>query len=540
MAEKKKLELRPYQREDVKLIKKAGLRVLIASAPGTGKTAIALRCIYEKHTSALPAMVLCPASVTENWALEAGKWAPGIRVVIIDDLESRIPRFRKPHTLYIMSWSLLAERLPELRRLRLRTVIGDEIHYVKNPETQRSKAFSDLTASLPHLLLLSGTPVVNTRGELDVIKRILGEDPLMIRHLLEDVAPDVPPKKRSYLNIRLRDKHQVNYDKANEEFEQWLLKEKEKLMGKGLAAFEVERVLAAEALVKVGYLRRLVGEYKVPAAVDWISRAVRIGEPVVVFFEHQATMKRLRHALKKLRLRHVVVQGSTSPKARQKAIEAFQKGKVPIFIGTKAAKEGITLHRARHLLFIERFFTSADEEQAEDRIRRIGQKYKTTIWLLHAVGTIDDRLDDIIRTKRRVVHRAIGSADIQDTDEKSVEAIIHTWNNAVSTHGDISDLGRGRPLAALPKPRHTHAILFSGDRWDTARAKVWCRMNGYAPRKLKKFKGRFKYIQQPIDLFLPNRFETFNVCSDVKIITGQRLSRGNERQVRRHLSTIYG
>ena len=80
--------------------------------------------------------------------------------------------------------------------------------------------------------------------------------------------PEIPPKKRSYLNIQLRDKHQAIYDKANDEFEDWLRKEKEKLLGKGLADFEVERVLAAEALVKVGYLRRLVGEYKVPAAVD--------------------------------------------------------------------------------------------------------------------------------------------------------------------------------------------------------------------------------------------------------------------------------
>jgi len=532
-------ELRPFQREDVTAIKKAKLRALIASSPGTGKTAIALVALYERHKSTFPCLVLCPASVTENWAKEIAMWAPGLRIVLIDDMESRVPRFRDPYVIYVMSWALLDARLRELQRIPLKSVIGDEVHYVKNPDTLRSRAFNQLTHKIPHLLLLTGTPVVNTRSDLGVIKSILGEDPLMIRHLLEDVAPEVPPKKRSYLNIKLRDKHQAIYDRATNEFEDWLRKEKEKLFGKGLAEFEVERVLAAEALVKVGYLRRLVGEYKVPAAVDWISRAVRIGEPVVVFVEHQQTLKRLRHSLKKLRLRHVVLQGSTTSKGRDKAINAFQTGKVPIFIGTKAAKEGITLHRARHLLLIERFFTSADEEQAEDRIRRIGQKNKTTIWYLHAVGTIDDRLDTIVHTKRRVVHSAIGSADIAETEEKNVEALISTWNKAVATRGKVSDLGRGKALAPLPKPRNTHAVVFYGDRWNPRSAKVWCQMNGYAPRQLKRLKGRFKYVQQPLDLFMPNCFVLFNVCHDIKIIVGQRLSRQNERQVRRQLSAIY-
>lgn len=534
------LKLRPFQRKDVEDIKKAGLRALVASAPGTGKTAIALRCVYEKHKTAFPVLVLCPATVTENWALEVEKWAPGVRIVIIDDMESKVPRFRSPHTIYIMSWALLGTRLPELRRVGFKSVIGDEIHYVKNPEAQRSTAFRYLTEGVPHLILLSGTPIVNTRSELSVIKSLLGDDPLMIRHLLEDVAPEIPEKRRSYLHIQLRDKHQSIYDKANNEFEEWLLKEKEKLLGKGLAEFEVERSLAAEALVKVGYLRRLVGEYKVPAAVDWISRAVRVGEAVVVFVEHQQTLKRIRRNLKKLRLRHVVIQGSTTSRARQKAIEMFQEGKVPIFIGTKAAKEGITLHRARHLLFVERFFTSADEEQAEDRIRRIGQTQKTTIWLLNAIGTIDDRLDTIVKHKRQVIKKAIGSADVEENEQINVETLIRTWNKAVDVKGTVSDLGRGKPLPPLPKPRHTHALVFYGDRWDESSARAWCKMNGYAPRKLSRLKGRLKFIQSSIDLFQPNRFEFFSVCKDVKIIVGLRLSRGNERRVRRNLSSMYG
>jgi Superfamily II DNA/RNA helicases, SNF2 family len=260
---KKPLRLRKFQREDVNKIKRAKIRALLASSMGSGKTAVSIRAIYEKHKRTFPALVLCPASVTENWAREIEMWAPGIRIVLVDDMESRIPRFRDGYTFYVMSWALLDARLQDLRKLRLRSVIGDECHYIKNADTLRSKAFAALTYNIPHLLLLSGTPIVNTKAELGVIKGYFGSsDPLMIRRLLEDVAPDIPPKKRSYLHVRLRDKHQVEYDKANEEFEDWLREEKEKLLGQGLAEYEVERTLAAEALAKVGYLRRLVGKHK--------------------------------------------------------------------------------------------------------------------------------------------------------------------------------------------------------------------------------------------------------------------------------------
>lgn len=532
-------ELRPFQREDIDKIKKARLRALIASAPGTGKTAIALTAVYEKHKHTFPALVLCPASVTENWAIEIALWAPGVKIVIIDDIDSKIPRLRNPNVIYIMSWTLLDVRLGEISRLPLKTVIGDEVHYVKNPETQRTRAFVQLTKDIPFLLLLSGTPVVNTKAELDVIKSFLGKNPLMIRRLLEDVAPEIPEKKRSYLNIQLRDKHQRIYNRANEDFEDWLRSEKEKLLGKGMADFEVERTLAAEALTKVGYLRRLVGEYKVPAAVDWIARAVRIGEPVVVFVEHQQTLKRIRRSLKKLRIRHVVIQGGTTPQGRQRAIDAFQTGKVPVFLGSKAAKEGITLHRARHLLFVERFFTSADEEQAEDRIRRIGQTRKTTIWFLHAVGTIDERLDDIVKTKRKVVRTAVGSIDIAETEQTNVEALIRRWNKAVEVHGSVSDLGRGKPLPALPKARHTHALVFYGKRWNEESATAWCKMNGYNPKRVVPSNNRIKFVQNALHLFVDNRFALFTVCKDVKLIIGTRMSRNNERRARRHLSSIY-
>ena len=120
-------------------------------------------------------------------------------------------------------------------------------------------------------------------------------------------------------------------------------------MSSGEAESAIRRALAAEALIKIGYLRRLVGVAKTYACVDFISRAVRVGEPVVVFCDHNEPIRRVQAMLKRQNIGFVTIRGSTPKGQRQKNVEKFQRGEVPVFIGTRAAHTGITLTRARHL-----------------------------------------------------------------------------------------------------------------------------------------------------------------------------------------------
>jgi SNF2 family DNA or RNA helicase len=525
--------LRKFQREDVDRIKRNNLRVLLASSPGTGKTPIAVVSLLETGRWSLPALVVCPASVTLNWKREFKSWAPGLRVQVVGSMSAPLDRHAD---VYITSWSLLDPREMEFHGRKIKAVIADEAHLAKNPEALRSQSLYRLTRGRKGILLLTGTPIVNNRDELDTLNDLYGSAPPMIRRLLEDVAPEIPPKKRSYLYIRLREKAQAEYDRAVDDFEMWLRKKKEDLLGEGMAESAVERAMAAEAFAKMGYLRRLIGESKAPAAADWIARAVRIGEPVVVFAEHQEVLKRLVRSLRSQRIRHAVIEGKTPTKKRQRYIDEFQANKFPVLICTKAGKEGITLHAARHLLFVERFFTSADEEQAEDRIRRIGQNHKTTIWYLHAAGTIDDRLDAIVRSKRVIIRDAIGSEDTADTEIANVEALVKSWNSfAAPEKRVVTTLGRGEPLPPLPRPPRAYAVVFHGKRWRTRSAAAWCRMHGYLPTSRVKHPDRFKLIIHPIEVFKPKEFTSVRVCKDVRIIVGKRLSARNEKVMRRRL-----
>lgn len=526
--------LRKFQRQDVERIKKHRLRALVASAPGTGKTPVAITALRESGKLSRPALVVCPSSVTRNWAKEFKIWAPNLSVKVLDgDSGELLPGV----DVHVTSWAMLDRRMQQFMRLKLATIIADEAHFAKNPDSRRSKALFHLSRTAPGLMLLTGTPIVNSKEELHNLVALYGKRPLLIRRLLEDVAPDIPPKSRAYLYVKLREKSRREYDRAAEDFEEWLRTKKEEMLGEGRAEGSIERAMAAEAFIKVGYLRRLVAEAKVPAAAAWISRAVRVGEPVVVFLEHQAVLKKLRKALKRQRIRHLVIEGKTSPKKRQKYIEEFQANRYPCIICTKAGKEGITLHSARHMLMVERFFTSADEEQAEDRIRRIGQKHPTTIWYLHADGTIDERLDVIVRSKRMLIRNTLRAENTAEDDLSNVKAMLARWSDFV-VHGgkrQTSRLGLGDPMPPLPSPSRSHAVIFTGPRWKKGSAAAWCKMHGYLPESAVAMDERLKLVVHPLQVFRQRKFEVVRICEDVKVIVGVRIDKQEERQVRRQL-----
>ncbi len=517
-----RLKLRPFQAKDVAFIRENDYRVLVANAPGTGKTIECLACLNQDRKKLTPTVVVCPPSVAHNWRRETKKWCPWAKVFVLRGQKTRLPRAHID--VIIVPWSMLTDRYREVLRRKPRMLIVDEAHYAKNQDAQRSQALAHLARRVPHMLLLTGTPLINNEGELYALKGLFrGGDPPVVRRLLEDAAPDIPPKTRSVIPIDLRPKDRATYRRIEQDFETWLQEEMRRRMKAGEAAAAAHRAMAAEALVKVGYLRRVLARSKVYAAAEWISRAVITGEPVVVFLEHQEPLKRLKYLLKKQRIRFSVVEGSTGSKARQKAVDDFQTGKVPVFIGTKAAKEGITLHRARHLLFLERYFTSADEEQAEDRIRRIGQRYPTTIWFLHAVETLDDRLSQIIEIKRKLIAKVIGAADVGETDETATVDLLQSWGRHIDKKYSASELGLSSTLPQLPDPHSVISLSFGTRRWNKRSARVWSAMNGYSPAKKTRAMGKLIKIElrHPTE-FHRGTFKAWKLSQDIQIITGRR------------------
>lgn len=475
------------------------------------------------HEILCPVVIIAPASVVGNWGEECEKWLPWAKIHTIKSRSDPFPKKRKH--IYITSWSLLQDRGLEILRIKPQLIIADEAHMAKNEEARRSQFLYGICKRVPHKLLLTGTPLINKLQELDALKGLFDDnDPLIIRRLLEDVATDIPPKTRATLPIKLPKKSEREYVKAQNEFADWLEVQLQKRFDSVDAAQAHRRAMAAEALVKIGYLRRIAGKGKTNAAIDWAARAVRVGEPVVIFAEHTDVIDRISDSLHKQNLRHVKLYGKTPKKKRTGLVKMFQRGEVPIFLGSKAASTGITLTRARHLLFVEYYWTSADLDQAEDRIRRIGQKYPTKIWYLHAKQTVDDRIHRIIETKRRMIDNEIGLEDIKDTPEETVSLIIKSWSETceLNLKGDVSTLGLSQPLSPLPKPSSVSKIYFAGKRWNKASIKAWSEMNGYKPKGIEHDSRMWLVNVSHPKNFVHGSFRTFSVSKEIKIVQGVR------------------
>ena len=479
-------KLKPFQREGVDFLAANKWNVLLADAPGAGKTPQALVALKENQPKLTPALAVVPASVSRNWRREARRWMPGLRVQLIDTLAKRI---RPNRHLTVTTWDLLASRREEFLAYGFKCLIADEAHYAKNPETQRSIAVSEIAEQTKRVLLLTGTPLINDAEELEVLQRLFStKNPPMLRRLLEEAVPEIPPKRRVTLQAAIPHNIRAEYEQVVSEFDEWLEQYLPHIFDDPDAVDgATQRALAAEPLAKLGYLRRILGRGKVPAAAAWVRQMQRRKEPVVVFGQYTDVLDLLGQALSKLGIAFTRLDGTCSQEQRQAAVDAFQRGEIDVFLGSSAAREGITLHRAAHLLFLERWYTSSSEEQAEDRIRRIGQTRATTIWYLHAEDSIDDRISDIVEGKRALIAQTIGSATIEHTE---LDDVLDVWKR-------MKELKMGVPLVAanpkatldlpkLPPPRRVYSIIFNSRAWPMGALQRHLRNNGYRQRKIER------------------------------------------------------
>jgi SNF2 family DNA or RNA helicase len=493
-----KPKLRDFQKEGVEFIEQSNFRCLLADSQGTGKTVQALYTIGKNAQMVCPVLVICPSSVVWNWEKEAFKWLRHkLRCHIIEGMSDPFPE-SMPH-ITVVSWDLLCHRVDDLCRYKWGMIVADEIHYAKNSEAKRTQAIHRVlnTSQTDKILIMSGTPLVNNEEEYQAVKDIAGGDPPILRRVLEDVAPEIPPKTRMYLPVTMPIELQQEYDQAVAEFGDWLDEYLTQVYGDPTEVSDrIDSTMKAENLIKIGYLRRIVARGKIPSACAWTYNMVKVKkEPVVVFGEHQDILDLYTEGLRKLKIRLVRLDGSTSRIERQQAIDNFQDGKVDVFLGSRSAFEGITLVRATNLMFLERFYTPASEEQAEDRIRRIGQTKPTYIWYLTAIGTIDERIEEIVDRKRRIISRVVGQPTIAS---EHLDTVLDSWDRLKPLRTISKPLkvepSISAPIPKTPNPKFLRGILFNAEHWSLPQVQKAIRKRKNTIKEVE-MKGEYTFIQ---------------------------------------------
>lgn len=426
----------PYQKDGIEHIYAARGRALIADDMGLGKSAEAL--VWWNLFGGEKVLIVSPANVTWKWALKEVKlWASDRTWQVIETGKQKI----EDKDITIMSYAIATARYEELMTTPFDTIIFDEAHYLKGNKSQRNRAAKKFAKGAPYLLLLTGTPFKNKRIEMYQLLNILdGYTWSNIKEFgerycggkLEHGAWIIPPDKETNteeLQARLspimlrRTKKQVAHDlpdltRVSIPMYADNAGEYEDILEGAREQARVEGYQPGRSLALLNTLRQVVGRGKVQAAIELAEDVLETGNQVVLFAHHKQVVRGLIEGLVAHRLPVGligVIDGSTPNRDRQLLSQDFLDGNKRVMIVSSAGKEGIDLYSGSHIIFVERLWTPADEEQIETRLHRQGQKNPVTAHYFVAVGTVDEVMDDVVESKRKEFGNLIDTDDVVRT-----------------------------------------------------------------------------------------------------------------------------
>lgn len=418
----------PFQIAGVEFLQATGGRAILADEMGLGKTIQAIMYLHN-NPDKLPALVICPASVKLNWRREILKWSSILRPAIAEGKKpSSIPT---DANVIIINWDLLAAWEKHIGGIK--TIIADEAHYAKNPKAQRTQALRELAKRTQHVILMTGTPVVNRPAELWTLLNIVqpqtwksfweyaqrycapknngfGWDfsgasnldelherikTVVCRRTKAQVLPELPEKRRVIVPVEFDQAARAEYESA---IRRYLKSTKGQI----------------NALVEIEAARQAAVKGKLAACLDWIKDMLDANGKLVVFAWHTETIRAIAAAFPGI---SVILTGETSQVERQTVVDRFQNDDdCRLFIGNiRAAGVGITLTAASAVAFVEFAWTPGEMEQAFDRIHRIGQRDAAIAYYLVGENTIDEDIADLLEQKRLVIETIHdGAPHIQD------------------------------------------------------------------------------------------------------------------------------
>lgn len=415
--------LKEYQKRGAKFILDRN-HSYIAFEQGLGKSATAITAI---NSLGVPTLIICPPFLVENWKREIGEW--GINIEAPE-------RFRAQIT--VLADTLLDR--PSVHEFLSGQDFGflvvDEAHRFKNFEAKRSQnLFKKITGRIPRVTCLSGTPMPNRPIELFPVLSSLAHDTIdfMSAHEfavqycnafenrfgwdytgacnLSDLQNRISP---SFLYRETKDKVMPELDPkvervvvltSNSIKAETLRMEKTLLRKYGTTS----NIVAKETLGEIASYRKEIGVLKIPMITEYVKDILDTSqEKLLILAWHTEVIEKLALKFKDFE----VITGSTPVKQRQLIIDKFQKGKTRGIIAQIKTMVGYNLTMATRAIFAEYSWSPADNDQAADRIHRIGQTNSVTIDYLALAKTIDVDVLDSLLTKRNNINRVINKGAI--------------------------------------------------------------------------------------------------------------------------------
>jgi superfamily II DNA or RNA helicase len=430
--------LRPYQVDGFTWLSRLAswnAGACLADDMGLGKTLQTLALLVERAAGG-PALVVAPTSVCSNWADEARRFAPTLRVKRLGSADrERTLRALEPFDLLICSYGVLQQEREALAQLQFHTAVIDEAQAIKNAKTQRARAAFGLRAD--QRIALTGTPVENHLGELwsilnfvnpgllgsesefeerfarpiqrdgdraraQLLRRLIA--PFVLRRKKSEVLDELPEKTVITLRIEPSAEERALYRALREQAlarvhasgqpAQARMQLFAELMRMRRAACHPGLVLTdgpAPPSSKLGALEELIVELR------------ENGHRALIFSQFVDYLQLVRARLEALGVSFQYLDGSSTPAARSASVDAFQRGAGDVFlISLKAGGFGLNLTAADYVIHLDPWWNPAVEDQASDRAHRIGQTRPVTIYRLVMRGSIEEKILALHGTKREL------------------------------------------------------------------------------------------------------------------------------------------
>ena len=455
--------LRPYQQVGVRwlyLLARLGLGACLADDMGLGKTMQVLSLLLvlkREHPNAGPSLLVAPASLLANWADEAQRFAPSLRLLVAHpsalpstDLRLLTAEQLTGVDLVITSYGTLL-RLPLLESLRWRLLVIDEAQAIKNPAAKQTRQVKKLQAGAR--IALTGTPVENRLSDLWSIfdftnAGLLGTDKQFANFAKQLAkAEHFGPLRtlvQPYILRRLKTDKRVISDLPDKtELKAWChLSAAQAALYQRAVSDLASALAAAEGIGRKGVILSFLMRFKQicnhPSqwlgdgawAADDSGKFTRLRElieviaakqeKVLVFTQFRETTEPLAAFLGALFGREgLVLHGGTPVAKRRALVKRFQEDELtPFFVlSLKAGGAGLNLTAASHVIHFDRWWNPAVENQATDRAFRIGQCKNVLVHKFVCRGTIEDRIDQLIESKAQLVKDVLeGGAELLLTE----------------------------------------------------------------------------------------------------------------------------
>jgi superfamily II DNA or RNA helicase len=453
--------LRHYQEEGFKWL--TGLNTLafhgiLADEMGLGKTVQAITMLLSDKEAGCTerSIIVCPTSLLKNWTNEIERFAPTMKVLLVQgSQEERADLINSSEgvDIIVTSYPQLQRDRAHYEHFTFNYLILDEAQHIKNPATQNAKAAKSLNAN--HRLVLTGTPIENSVKDLwslfeflmpgffpsmkKFLKLYQTEDPLRLKRLQNRIAPfvlrrykkdvldDLPAITHVLSRCEMEDDQKLVYAELVKTF---VTAMDEKVAENGEAK---SRMLILAGLTRLKQicchpqlLNLPVSSAKFELLMELIFEMLDGNHRAVIFSQYVSMLHLIRKRLDEENISYAYLDGKT--KERQDVVDRFNSDESISFflVSLKAGGTGLNITGADRVIHYDLWWNPAVENQATDRVHRIGQKRHVMSYKLLTLGTIEEKIMKLQEQKKIISDQLVtaSSANLEKVDWKTLKSLL--------------------------------------------------------------------------------------------------------------------